>query len=108
MFGTLLDILGTLLNSANLAYAFAGVTNANGFHRLLSLLTHPIREIGEIFSAVLTLKHLWTADVSVCPGDVPISRLTEKVAFVCNRTLALTDKFEGFLGHTRVGQNGQK
>ena len=65
MFGALLDILGTALKSANLAYALQ-VTNANGFHRLLSLLTHPIREIGEIFSAVLTLKHLWTADVSVC------------------------------------------
>ena len=82
MFGTLLDILGTLLKSANLAYALQ-VTNANGFHRLLSLSTHPIREIGEIFSAVLTLKHLWADDVSVCPGDVPISRLTAKVAFVC-------------------------
>ena len=63
MFGTLLDILGTLLKSANLAYALQ-VTNANGFHRLLSLLTHPIREIGEIFSAVL---HLSTSGLLTSP-----------------------------------------
>ena len=60
MFGTLLDILGTVLKSANLAYALQ-VTNANGFHRLLSLLTHPIRDVYKPVPAKQLLRRTWIA-----------------------------------------------